>query len=458
MAQHDQVIDNGPGLAVRTDFNAALAALFSSSSGAVEPAVKVAGQLWFNTSTGKLTMRNAGNTAWQPLADEMSGTVNVSTPPATFTGTTADTATSILRVRDNAGSTGADGNAVFAINRQNSNTEAMIFGNDGNSAGLIGGNNVPLRFGKWVSGVFTEYLNMNTSGAFVLSGGLTIDPPSGVQGLHLAQADAHSGRLFFSSAAHVWSVLAWDTDGTLQFNSGGVYGTSTGSARVRMYENGDLRTGGATYSTLLGITAAPLTTGSPLRVAYQGRTAAGGGQADIVTYTDAGVEDARFFLTNSTLTVKSVGSTPVTHGFLMEDHNGQNRIFLYRNATWGFLLEARDSAGASEGYIGLEHDGDLVTNNGEGTYPVIHTGNLDLTCYTGSIADATTVFPVGSIIVASTGAGVTRNSAVIPCLYTPNSNQYIKQGLSGAGTALSGTWRARGLASGDNTTILQRTA
>jgi hypothetical protein len=79
MAQHDQVIDNAPGLAVRTDINAALAALFSSSSGPVEPVVKVPGQPWFDTSVGgqtKLWLRNQDNSAWLPIMT-LSAAVNL---------------------------------------------------------------------------------------------------------------------------------------------------------------------------------------------------------------------------------------------------------------------------------------------------------------------------------------------------------------------------------------------
>lgn len=67
MSQHDQVIDNGSGLTVRTDMNAAIAALFSSSSGPVEPSVTVAGQPWFDTGNASnpvLRLRNLANTGW----------------------------------------------------------------------------------------------------------------------------------------------------------------------------------------------------------------------------------------------------------------------------------------------------------------------------------------------------------------------------------------------------------
>lgn len=92
MAQHDGVIDNGPGLAVRTDINAALQALMSQNSGPVEPTVKYPGQIWLDTTVapdGLLRQRNQGNTAWVALQ------TGAATPPAvtpwvaytpTFTG------------------------------------------------------------------------------------------------------------------------------------------------------------------------------------------------------------------------------------------------------------------------------------------------------------------------------------------------------------------------------------
>ncbi|MDX1036534.1 phage tail protein [Sinorhizobium medicae] len=169
MAQHDMVVDNAPGLAVRSDINAALAALVSSSSGTVEPLTKVAGQLWFNTSSGLLSLRNAANTAWFGVASQLGGTVTL-TSPLSFTGTSAGVGAGLIAVRDSVVTVGAEGNVVFAINKQNSATHGLMLGIDGNGAALIGNNNAALRFGKWVSGVFTEYLNMTSAGIFTFAG------------------------------------------------------------------------------------------------------------------------------------------------------------------------------------------------------------------------------------------------------------------------------------------------
>lgn len=70
MAQHDMVIDNGPGLAVRQDMNAAIQALVSVSSGPVEPTVKFPGMHWLDTSVapnGLLRQRDLANGSWIPF-------------------------------------------------------------------------------------------------------------------------------------------------------------------------------------------------------------------------------------------------------------------------------------------------------------------------------------------------------------------------------------------------------
>lgn len=67
MSQHDFDISNADansGVNVRAAINAALQALASSNSGAAEPATMYAYQLWADTTTGLLKIRNAANNAW----------------------------------------------------------------------------------------------------------------------------------------------------------------------------------------------------------------------------------------------------------------------------------------------------------------------------------------------------------------------------------------------------------
>ena len=64
MAQHDYDLANQTRSSFRSDLNSALAAIVSNNSGATEPSVPFAYQWWADTTTGKLKLRNAANTAW----------------------------------------------------------------------------------------------------------------------------------------------------------------------------------------------------------------------------------------------------------------------------------------------------------------------------------------------------------------------------------------------------------
>lgn len=64
MSQHDLSIANQGFPAFRSDLNSGLQALGSLSSGATEPATIYAYQLWADTTTGLLKIRNAANTGW----------------------------------------------------------------------------------------------------------------------------------------------------------------------------------------------------------------------------------------------------------------------------------------------------------------------------------------------------------------------------------------------------------
>lgn len=67
MAQADGVVSNGTGAAVRSDINGQLAALFTSHSGATEPATTYAYQPWADTSANVYKLRNGANSAWIEL-------------------------------------------------------------------------------------------------------------------------------------------------------------------------------------------------------------------------------------------------------------------------------------------------------------------------------------------------------------------------------------------------------
>jgi len=67
--QHDGVIANASGAAVRQDLNNALQALLSNSSGATAPATTYAFQFWADTTAGQLKQRNSANDAWIVVAE-----------------------------------------------------------------------------------------------------------------------------------------------------------------------------------------------------------------------------------------------------------------------------------------------------------------------------------------------------------------------------------------------------
>jgi len=67
MAQHDYVIDNSTGANVRADINSALLAISSTNSGSSAPSTTYAFQLFANTTTSKLQIRNAANNAFVDL-------------------------------------------------------------------------------------------------------------------------------------------------------------------------------------------------------------------------------------------------------------------------------------------------------------------------------------------------------------------------------------------------------
>ena len=89
MSQHDMNIANQGFPAFRSDLNNALTALVSTSSGATEPTTMFANQLWYDTATDTLKIRDEANAAWISVLtlDQTNDRV------AQFLGNSSDTAT-----------------------------------------------------------------------------------------------------------------------------------------------------------------------------------------------------------------------------------------------------------------------------------------------------------------------------------------------------------------------------
>jgi hypothetical protein len=399
MAQHDQVIDNGPGLTVRTDINAAFAAIFSSSSGTVEPTVKVAGQLWFNTTTGKLSVRNAANTAWTDLSSSLGGAITV-TSPITFTGTSASEEARLIDVRDNRATTGAVGNAVFGIMRQNSTTACLMLGNDGNSSALIGGNNVATRFGKWVTGVFTEYMRVNTDGTVVFSpvAGVTVQTTttgleivSGAPRIKFTDSTAGADAFWVHVDGNNFYVLtdrdadgAYETPYPLTLRNANADGQLYGNQIITSANIGSY-TAGRAY---------------PLRV---------GGVA--INFNWSGQSGQPSWLWGG---------------------NDGTDMYVYNPSN--FNVNYANSAGNAD------------------TVDGIHGSQLS-GVYTGGVSNETN-FPIGHTIMYGFSGAPNRNAAVSPCIY--GNSQYVGSNVGGAGAALSGGWQFRGCYSSGNIGLAQR--
>lgn len=101
MAQHDYVIANGTGSAVRSDLNGVLGAISTNNSGATEPATTYAYQWWADETTGLLKIRNAANSAFVTvgtLASANLGLLSGATAASTYLALAGGTVTGNLEI------------------------------------------------------------------------------------------------------------------------------------------------------------------------------------------------------------------------------------------------------------------------------------------------------------------------------------------------------------------------
>jgi hypothetical protein len=82
MAQHDYVIANASGAAVRADLNNALSAIVTNNSGAAAPTPTYAYHWWPDTTSGLLKIRNAANTDWVTIGTLATANLGLVVAPA----------------------------------------------------------------------------------------------------------------------------------------------------------------------------------------------------------------------------------------------------------------------------------------------------------------------------------------------------------------------------------------
>tara|TARA_Y100001968_G_scaffold280797_1_gene277612 strand:- start:151 stop:753 length:603 start_codon:yes stop_codon:yes gene_type:complete len=141
MAEHDYVIANGTGAAVRADINSALAAIASNNSKATDPSSTFSYQWYVDTGDNTLYIRNAANNAWVAVSAVGGiGSANLGLAPAaspTITGDANFSGTGAVKIP--VGTTGQrPGSPSTGQFRWNSTTgSAEIY--DGSAFSAVGG-------------------------------------------------------------------------------------------------------------------------------------------------------------------------------------------------------------------------------------------------------------------------------------------------------------------------------
>ena len=104
MAEHDYVIANGTGAAVRADINNALAAIVSNNSKSSDPSTTFAYQWYVDTGDNTLYIRNSANNAWVAVSAVGGiGSANLGLAPTaspTFTGTADFNSNTAIKICD----------------------------------------------------------------------------------------------------------------------------------------------------------------------------------------------------------------------------------------------------------------------------------------------------------------------------------------------------------------------
>ena len=188
MAEHDFIIDNGTGSAVRTDLNNLFQAIASNNSKSGALTTNYAYQWHVDTSDGNLKIRNAANNGYVTIGPV--ATTNFGLAPltgGTFTGDVIHNYTTALQipVGTTAQRPGSPSTGDFRFN--STTTSAEIYNGSeftavGGGAGATGGGNDEVFF-ESDTNVTTDYTITSGKNAHtvspVINSGVTVTVPSG---------------------------------------------------------------------------------------------------------------------------------------------------------------------------------------------------------------------------------------------------------------------------------------
>ena len=188
MAEHDFIIDNGTGSAVRTDLNNLFQAIASNNSKSGALTTNYAYQWHVDTSDGNLKIRNAANNGYVtigPVASTGFGLAPLA--GATFTGDVIHNYTTALQipVGTTAQRPGSPSKGDFRFNDTTSSAEiynGSEFTAVGGGAGATGGGNDEVFFesDQNVTTSYTLTANKNAHTVSpIINSGVTVTVPSG---------------------------------------------------------------------------------------------------------------------------------------------------------------------------------------------------------------------------------------------------------------------------------------
>ena len=188
MAEHDFIIDNGTGSAVRTDLNNLFQAIASNNSKSGALTTNYAYQWHVDTSDGNLKIRNAANNGYVTVGPVAS--TNFGLAPlagATFTGKVTHSYTSSLNIPS--GTTAQrDGSPAVGMFRHNSTLNQFegynngAWGAIGGGAGATGGGTDEVFFESDQTATTSYELSSGKHAHTVsptINSGVTITVPSG---------------------------------------------------------------------------------------------------------------------------------------------------------------------------------------------------------------------------------------------------------------------------------------